>query len=106
MVELILILIALTVYFLPSIIGWNSPKSEWIIGINIFIGWTIIGWLLALGMACTNYDEPQRTIIQKIPKEDDNLDKLKKLKDLLDSGAITTEEYATEKQKLLNQNPL
>jgi hypothetical protein len=35
--------------------------------------------------------------------DEDNLDKLKKLKALLDSGAITQEEYNAQKKKLLNQ---
>ncbi len=33
---------------------------------------------------------------------EDNLDKLKKLKALLDSGALTVAEYETEKKKILN----
>lgn len=35
--------------------------------------------------------------------QDDIYDKLKKLKDLLDSGAITQEEYDAQKKKLLEQ---
>ena len=43
---------------------------------------------------------PETVVIQK---QDDNLDKLKKLKGLLDSGAITQAEYDEQKKKLLNQ---
>lgn len=42
----------------------------------------------------------ETTIIQR---SDDNLDKLKKLKALLDSGAITQAEYDAQKAKLLSQ---
>jgi len=42
----------------------------------------------------------QTTIVQQ---SDDNLDKLKKLKALLDAGAITQAEYDAQKKKLLNQ---
>ncbi|MFI5158405.1 MAG: SHOCT domain-containing protein [Sphingobacteriales bacterium] len=38
-----------------------------------------------------------------IQQSDDQFDKLKKLKGLLDSGAITQSEYDTQKAKLLNQ---
>ena len=37
-------------------------------------------------------------------KDEDKYDKIKKLKELLDIGAITREEYDVEKKKLLNQN--
>ena len=40
------------------------------------------------------------TVIQQ---SDDNLDKLKKLKALLDSGAITQSEYDAQKKKLLGE---
>jgi len=42
----------------------------------------------------------QATVVQQ---SDDNFDKLKKLKALLDSGAITQAEYDEQKKKLLNQ---
>ena len=38
------------------------------------------------------------------PVEKSNTDKLKELKELLDSGAITQEEFDAEKQKILNKD--
>lgn len=38
-------------YLLPSIIGWNKKKLPMIMLINIFLGWTIIGWGIALFIA-------------------------------------------------------
>jgi len=49
---------------------------------------------------CEQNSTAATTIIQK---PDDNLDKLKKLKALLNSGAITQAEYDAQKAKLLNQ---
>lgn len=43
--------LALAIYFLPSIIGWNKRNSDTIVAINFFLGWTLIGWLIALTMA-------------------------------------------------------
>ncbi|MBS1504672.1 MAG: SHOCT domain-containing protein, partial [Bacteroidetes bacterium] len=48
---------------------------------------------------CAN-NKGQTTIVQQ---SDDNLDKLKKLKALLDAGAITQAEYDSQKKKLLSQ---
>ena len=50
MKELIFFLIVVTIYFLPSIIGVgrNCKKQNGIIVLNIFLGWTLIGWVGSL----------------------------------------------------------
>lgn len=48
-----------------------------------------------------NKNQQTTTIVQQQPE--DNLDKLKKLKALLDGGAITQDEYAAQKKKLLGE---
>jgi uncharacterized membrane protein len=49
----ILTLFGITVYFLPSIIAYSNKKYNkgTILLINIFIGWSVIGWFIALFMA-------------------------------------------------------
>ena len=44
----IYIIIGLSIYFIPSIIGWNSKKASGILVLNIFLGWTFLGWVIAL----------------------------------------------------------
>lgn len=44
------------VYFIPSIIGWNKRNSAPILAVNIFLGWTFIGWVVALIWAFSNDD--------------------------------------------------
>ena len=46
--ELIWIIILIALYFLPSIAGWNTKGVNGIIVLNIFLGWTVIGWIAAL----------------------------------------------------------
>lgn len=41
-------LILLVIYMLPSIVGFNKKNINAIIIFNLFLGWTIIGWILAL----------------------------------------------------------
>ena len=50
---------------------------------------------------CTGQGSNKPVVVQQ--RQDDNLDKLKKLKALLDAGAITGAEYNEQKKKLLNQ---
>ena len=46
-------------YFLPAIFGRNQQNSKRIFLINLFLGWTIIGWLYALNLSLkmTNADK-------------------------------------------------
>ncbi|RKS42667.1 T4 superinfection immunity protein [Gillisia mitskevichiae] len=39
--------IGFILYFLPTIIGWNKRNSNAILAINLLLGWTFIGWMVA-----------------------------------------------------------
>jgi hypothetical protein len=43
-------------YFLPSIVALARSKRDItaIVLLNIFLGWTMIGWVIALVWACKN----------------------------------------------------
>jgi Superinfection immunity protein len=47
-------LIVLVLYFLPSIIAVARKVTHQgsVIVVNLFLGWTFIGWVVALAMAC------------------------------------------------------
>jgi len=51
-------------YFLPSIIGYirKVPNIGSIIVINFFLGWTLIGWVIALAMAARSVPPRQAGI--------------------------------------------
>lgn len=53
--------LAAVAYFVPSIIAEerNSQKLHSIIIVNIFLGWTLIGWGVALAWACAKKDPPR-----------------------------------------------
>ena len=40
-------------YFLPAIIGREKRDAAGIFLLNLFVGWTVIGWVIALIWACT-----------------------------------------------------
>jgi hypothetical protein len=46
--------ILLLLYFLPSIIGRNKADATGIFLLNLFLGWTFIGWVIALFWACSS----------------------------------------------------
>lgn len=50
---ILLLLIAVGLYFLPSIIGYNKKNANAICMLNLLLGWTVLGWIVALIWAMT-----------------------------------------------------
>ncbi|WP_298942950.1 superinfection immunity protein [uncultured Psychromonas sp.] len=48
MQESIFVVIFLCVYFLPTIVGTKHKNSNSIFVLNLFLGWTLLGWVIAL----------------------------------------------------------
>jgi hypothetical protein len=55
-VVLIVLGIVLIIYFFPSIIGSSKRNAGAIFILNLFTGWSFIGWVIALVWACTVSD--------------------------------------------------
>ena len=49
-----LIIIAIAVYILPTVIGWKHKNSAAIMALNLFFGWTVIGWVIAFIWSLTS----------------------------------------------------
>jgi hypothetical protein len=49
----------LVVYMLPTVVafGRKAPHKGSILVINFFGGWTFIGWVVALAMACRSIEK-------------------------------------------------
>jgi hypothetical protein len=48
-----IVIAALALYLLPSIVGRRRPKAGAITRINVLLGWTVIGWIVAMRWAMT-----------------------------------------------------
>jgi hypothetical protein len=48
------LLIVLVLYFLPSVVAIVRKVTHQgsVVVINLFLGWTFVGWVIALAMAC------------------------------------------------------
>ncbi len=53
------------IYFLPSIVAISKKKSNTvaIVVLNIFLGWTLLGWVISLVWALTADQQAQTVII-------------------------------------------
>lgn len=106
------IVVGLFIYFIPAIVA-NSGKRKnatAITVLNIVLGWTLLGWVVALVWACCNdsngsLDEEKTKGPQELQaKKEDSYDALSRLADLRDRGALTDEEFLKEKDKILGKS--
>lgn len=102
---LLLFFICAFVYFIPSIHGKNRrhPNLQSIVLLNIFLGWTLVGWVVALVWSASAIapPEPIRVKSTEVP-EPDKYQQLEKLGSLKERGLITDDEYQAEKSRLLS----
>lgn len=99
--EIILIILMLGVYFLPSLLGYSKGNFVAIFALNLLLGWTLIGWVIALVWSLAE-DKPNTVVIQS--NETKNVAaEIIQLKELLDKGILTETEFETQKSKLLNR---
>ncbi|MDJ1504193.1 superinfection immunity protein [Xanthocytophaga agilis] len=88
--------------FLPTIVGLIRRNLMSITLINLFMGWTVIGWVIAIVWA--NSRDPKTVIVPQnleTPKVSltDELEKLAKLKE---KRILTDSEFEEQKRKILN----
>jgi len=111
-------LIGLAIHFIPTIIavGKEHPSKGAIFAVNLFLGWTLLGWVGALIWALSSPAKVQRVVEEDIfindyqnraysqsPSDFYSVsDEIKKLGDLKNDGLLTDAEFRNKKQQLLN----
>lgn len=55
------ILVAL--YFLPTLLGHNKRSFAGIFLLNLFLGWTVVGWFAALAWALAGAEAPRPMVL-------------------------------------------
>ena len=60
MLPYVIILIAAAIYFLPTIIAMmrNHHQTGMVFVIDLFFGWSLIGWVIALAIAASATRKP------------------------------------------------
>lgn len=56
-------------YFLPALIAfaWKSPDRWVVFWLVLLTGWTVIGWLIALGFAVSGLTRPHDSARRALP---------------------------------------
>lgn len=88
------------VYFIPALVANNKqhPQASAITVLNLFLGWTLLGWVIALVWACS---KQEKVIIQN--EKASLTDELVKLAELKDKGILTEEEFNAKKKQILEK---
>ncbi len=96
---IIFILVMLGLYFVPSIIANTKKKKNAgaVLALNIFLGWTFIGWIVAFIWAVANDDKTPPVIVNTKSDASD----IEKLSDLKTKGVISEEEFQAKKKQIL-----
>lgn len=97
--HILILSIIIIPYFVPTFIAYSRKKTNAgaIFALNLFLGWSLIGWVVALVWALSD----QQIIINSTTSNNSNIDQLSKLNELYEKGILTDEEFTTQKQKLL-----
>ena len=103
----ILVVIVLALYFIPSFVAYGKKNALAIFILNFFLGFTFVGWVGALVWAiCTPSKDTEINIYNvgdsrretKVESVADEIERLSKLKS---EGVITEAEFNSLKSKLL-----
>jgi len=91
-------LLMLLVYLIPSIVAHkrNHKNKLPIILVNVFLGWSMFGWVGALVWALMNAVD-----VNDVTKTSSVADEIEKLHDLFEKGALSKEEFEQKKETLL-----
>ena len=101
---LVLIVLGIIFYFIPALVAQNNNHAQTgaIFALNLFLGWTLLGWVIALVWACMK-SEPKHpeTVINEI--NNSAADEIKKLAELKEQGILTDEEFNARKKQILEK---
>jgi hypothetical protein len=67
---IVIITICAGLYLLPLVIGWirHIPDTGAVVLVNVLLGWTCIGWIVALAMALRSVPAPAVQVIHQVTR--------------------------------------
>jgi hypothetical protein len=59
---LIFAVVLLAIYFAPTIVAWGKPQVLSVFALNLLLGWSIVGWGIAMIWALYREDGKPRSV--------------------------------------------
>lgn len=103
MAGFVMLMVLFVLYFLPTFISAKRghPNGTGIFLLNLFLGWTFIGWLVALIWSVSALQAAAPAPVKSDAAADIRLNQLQTLAALKDKGILSETEFESEKAKLL-----
>src|SRR6185312_8937730 len=95
---ILVLAVALLIYFLPTILARKKPFVLKLFLLNLFAGFTIIGWVAVLIWALK---KPKKISAVQANINANTLSELEKLNVLTKQGVLTPDEFDQQKAKIL-----
>jgi hypothetical protein len=64
MSSILILIVCVLLYFAPSVVGMKKQNRSAIFALNFFLGWTLVGWVVALVWALTTEAKPVQFVVQ------------------------------------------
>lgn len=95
--SIVVLVIIVGVYFAPTMVAADRkvPNFWSIAAVNFFLGWTLVGWVVALALALRDRPKPTTTA------QPGDVRQLQELVTLHRQGVLTDDEFAAAKTRLL-----
>jgi len=96
----VFILLMLAIYLLPTLVAVirDHHASAGVFLINLFLGWTLLGWLGSLIWAAIGPNNSVQNY--KMPPRNNMVDELERLAKLREAGHLSEEEFEQKKREL------
>ncbi|WP_375123599.1 superinfection immunity protein [Pseudomonas sp. LW8] len=101
---IVFLFLIMATYFLPSFNAFSRKHPDrWpIFMLDLFLGWTIVGWVVSLVWSVSQITSPEMTRVpSQSQPEADKYQKLERIGSLKEKGLLTESEFEAEKAKLL-----
>jgi hypothetical protein len=104
MTQIYYMAVALVIYFFPAILAHiqDTHNKDGITFLNLILGWTVVGWIICLFMACGCARTPEQH--KSLPTRD-CAEQLRDLAAMLEKGVLTPKEFQKEKFKIIARDP-
>lgn len=93
------------IYILPMIIAFNRHHENYtaIFLLNLLLGWTLVGWVVALVWAIVGRRRMQVGERHAVSTTSDRYKMIEQITALKNGGSLSEEEFEREKTRILNQ---
>ncbi|WP_323115156.1 superinfection immunity protein [Pseudomonas guariconensis] len=97
------LVVYLAIYILPMIIAFHRHHEKYttIFLLNLLLGWTVVGWVVALVWAVIGKRRVPSVDTLSVDVEPDRYVMLEKITALRNSGSLSEEEFQREKSRIL-----